>query len=278
MNLRETLHEKGEALANGKVRYAAADGVALITLTNAPANGYSYEMMRDLDEAILRARFDTEVFVLVIAGEGDKFFCAGADISMLDSVTPAFKYSFCLHANETMLRLEHTPKLVIAALGGHCVGGGLEIAMSADLRYARRGSGKCGLPEVALGVLPGTGGTQRLARAVGASRAIELMADGSTFDYDRAEALGLINGQLDAENEADFLDAILAKAQSYCPPQKAGMSVGLIKRSVQSGIDLPLESGLALEREMQQRLFCSEDAREGIAAFVGKRKAEFKGR
>lgn len=278
MNLRETLKEKGESLANGKIRYAAAEGVALITLTNAPANGYSYEMMRDLDEAVLRARFDTEVFVVVVAGEGEKFFCAGADISMLDSVTPAFKYSFCLHANETMLRLEHTPKLVIAALGGHCVGGGLEIAMSADLRYARRGSGKCGLPEVALGVLPGTGGTQRLARAVGASRAIELMADGSTFDYDRAEALGLINGQIDAENEADFLDAILEKAQGYCPPQKAGMSVGLIKRAVQSGVDLPLESGLALEREMQQRLFCSEDAREGIAAFVGKRKAEFKGR
>ncbi|MFT7169090.1 MAG: enoyl-CoA hydratase, partial [Paracoccaceae bacterium] len=251
---------------------------ALITLTNAPANGYSYEMMRDFDEAILRARFDAEIFVIVIAGAGEKFFCAGADISMLDAVTPTYKYAFCLHANETMLRLENTSKLVIAALGGHCVGGGLEIAMSADLRYARRGSGKCGLPEVALGVLPGTGGTQRLARAVGASRAIELMADGATFDYDRAEALGLINGQIDAADEAEFLDAILEKARGYCPPQKAGMSVGLIKRAVQSGVDLPLESGLALERELQQRLFQSEDAREGIAAFTEKRKAEFKGR
>lgn len=278
MKLRETLNEKSETLANGKVTYAAAEGVALITLTNAPANGYSYEMMRDLDEAILRARFDGEVFVIVVAGAGEKFFCAGADISMLDAVTPAYKYSFCLHANETMLRLEHTSKLVIAALGGHCVGGGLEIALSADLRYARRGSGKCGLPEVALGVLPGTGGTQRLARAVGASRAIELMVDGATFDYDRAEALGLINGQMDAASEDQFLDAILTKARGYCPPEKAGMSVGLIKRAVQSGVDLPLESGLALERELQQRLFQSEDAREGIAAFAQKRKAAFKGR
>lgn len=277
MNLRETLNEKGESLANGKVRYAAADGVALITLTNAPANGYSYEMMRDLDEAVLRARFDGDVFAIVVAGEGEKFFCAGADISMLETVTPTFKYAFCLHANETMLRLEHTPKIVIAALGGHCVGGGLEIAMSADLRYARRGSGKCGLPEVALGVLPGTGGTQRLARAVGASRAIELMADGAMFDYDRAEALGLINGQIDADSEDAFLDVILEKARGYCPPHKAGMSVGLIKRAVQSGVDLPLESGLALERELQQRLFNSDDAREGIAAFVEKRKPEFKG-
>lgn len=278
MSFRDELNAAAEALPNGKVRYAAKDGVALLTLTNPPANGYSYEMMRDIDEAVLKARFDDSVYVVVVAGEGEKFFCAGADISMLDEVTPAFKYAFCLHANETMLRLEHTPKLVIAALGGHCVGGGLEIALSADLRYARKGSGKCGLPEVALGVLPGTGGTQRMARAVGASRAIELMADGSTFDYDEAERLGLLNGQIEADSDDAFMDVILEKARGYCPPAKAGMSVGLIKRSVQSGVDLPLESGLALERELQQRLFCSADAKEGIAAFVEKRKAEFQGR
>lgn len=278
MSIRTQLQDAAEAMPHGKVRYAARDGVALLILTNPPANGYSYEMMRDIDEAVLRARFDDSVYVIVIAGEGEKFFCAGADISMLDAVTPSFKYAFCLHANETMLRLEHSPKLVIAALGGHCVGGGLEIALAADLRYARRGSGKCGLPEVALGVLPGTGGTQRLARAVGASRAIQLMADGTTFDYDRAEELGLVNGQLEADSDDAFLDAVLEKALGYCPPRKAGLSVGLIKRAVQSGVDLPLESGLALERELQQRLFTSADAKEGIAAFVEKRQASFQGR
>ncbi|MEM6671288.1 MAG: enoyl-CoA hydratase/isomerase family protein [Planctomycetota bacterium] len=277
MSLRTTLQEAAEPLPNGKVTYAAAEGVALLTLTNPPANGYSYEMMRDLDEAVLRARFDDDVYAVVLAGEGEKFFCAGADISMLDSVTPTFKYAFCLHANETMLRLEHTPKIVIAALGGHCVGGGLEIALSADLRYARRGSGKCGLPEVALGVLPGTGGTQRLARAIGASKAIELMTSGATFDYDEAERLGLVNAQLDAADEAAFLDDVLERAAALCPPRKAGLSVGLIKRAVQSGVDLPLESGLALERELQQRLFTSRDAKEGIAAFVEKREARFEG-
>ena len=177
-----------------------------------------------------------------------------------------------------MFRLEHTPKLVIAALGGHCVGGGLEIAMSADLRYARRGSGKCGLPEVALGVLPGTGGTQRMARAVGASKAIELMAAGATFDYDEAERLGLINGQLDAADDAAFLDAVLERAARLSARRTAHLwRSGLIKRAVQSGVDLPLESGLALERELQQRLFTSEDAKEGISAFVEKRGAQFKG-
>jgi enoyl-CoA hydratase/carnithine racemase len=154
-------------MPHGKATYAHGGGVALVTLTNPPANGYSYEMMRDLDEAVLRARFDGAVASIVLAGAGEKFFCAGADIAMLHGVTPDFKYHFCLHANETLRASSSTPKLVIAALGGHCVGGGLEIALARDLRVARRGSGKCGLPEVALGVLPGTGGTQRLARIVG---------------------------------------------------------------------------------------------------------------
>ena len=267
-----------EALPNGKVTYATGGGIALLTLTNPPANGYSYEMMRDLDEAVLRARMDESVQVIVLVGEGEKFFCAGADISMLNDVTPTFKYSFCLHANETLLRLENTPKLVIAALGGHCVGGGLEVALAADLRVARKGSGKCGLPEVNLVVLPGTGGTQRVARIVGASRSIELMATGQTFGYDQAEELGLVDRQIEAEDDASFLEAVLEWAGSFCTPGRAAMSVGLIKRAVKGGMEIPLESGLALERELQQRLFTSADAREGIAAFVEKRSAEFEGR
>src|SRR5262245_34273876 len=166
-----------------KVEYQALDGVALLTLNDPPANTYSYEMMQELDRAILDARMDENVQVIVITGAGEKFFCAGADIQMLSDVTPAFKYYFCLHANETLSRLEQTPKLVIAAINGHCVGGGLEVAMAADIRVARKGAGKMGLPEVSLGVLPGTGGTQRLVRIVGKSKAIELMATGRLFDF-----------------------------------------------------------------------------------------------
>ena len=129
----------------------------MIELCDPPANTYTYEMNRQLDEAILKARMDNDVYVIVLTGAGDKFFSAGANIKMLVSVDPTFKYYFCLHANETLLRLEHTPKLVIAALNGHCVGGGLEIAMAADIRIARQDAGKIGLPEVNLGVLPGTG-------------------------------------------------------------------------------------------------------------------------
>jgi len=265
------------ALPNGKATYTSGGGVCLITLTNPPANGYSHEMMRDIDEAVLRARFDSEVQVIVIAGEGEKFFCAGADISMLDEVTPEFKYAFCLHANETLLRLEHTPKLVIAALGGHCVGGGLEVALGCDLRIARRGSGKCGLPEVALGVLPGTGGTQRLARVLGKSRAIKAMASGELFDYERALDMGLVDELYDAESDAEFMESVLDYARGFCTPEKAALAVGNIKRAVQSGLEVSLESGLALERELQAKLFTSADAQEGIRAFVEKRKPSFKG-
>ncbi|HWT00914.1 MAG TPA: enoyl-CoA hydratase/isomerase family protein [Pyrinomonadaceae bacterium] len=263
--------------AGSLVSYRSAEGVALLTLNAPPANTYSYEMMQELDRAVLTARMDEGVHVIVITGAGEKFFCAGADIQMLASVTPEFKYYFCLHANETLSRLEQTPKLVIAALNGHTVGGGLEVAMAADLRIARRGAGKMGLPEVALGVLPGTGGTQRLARLVGKSRAIELMATGELFDFERGAELGLVNHVCEAETADAFLEQVLEYARQFTPPGKAARAVGRIKRAVQTGAEIPFESALALERELQQQLFQSEDAREGLEAYAGKRKPKFTG-
>ncbi len=265
-------------LPHGKVTWQSGGGFALLTLTNAPANGYSHEMMLDLDSAIMRARFDDDVHVIVLAGAGEKFFCAGADIQVLKRMTPRFKYQFCLHANETLLRLEHTPKLTIAALGGHCVGGGLEVALACDLRWARADSGRCGLPEVALGVLPGTGGTQRLGRALGRSRALQWMIDGSLHPYKAAEEVGLVHRLYTSEDESDFLRQVLEAASAYLPPHRAPLAVGHIKRAVQSGLEVPLESGLALERELQASLFQSQDSQEGIAAFLEKRTAIFKGR
>ena len=259
------------------VDYHASAGIAQITLNVPPANCYSHELMLALDAAILRARFDASVHVLLLTGAGEKFFCAGADIAMLQGADPGFKYNFCLHANETISRLEQTPKLVIAALNGHCVGGGLEIALAADLRVARRGTGKCGLPEVKLGVLPGTGGTQRLVRLVGKAKAIELMVTGDTFDFDRAAALGLVHQVWDAASGADFLEQARTYAAQFVPPNTASQAVGLIKRACQTGADLSLQDGLALERELQQRLFTGEDAKEGIAAYVERRKPSFTG-
>ena len=257
------------------VRYRLEEGVAVFELDDPPANTYTYDMMQQLDAAILRARMDEAVHVIVIRGAGEKFFSAGASIPMLNKVDPQFKYYFCLHANETLCRLEQTPKLVIAALNGHTVGGGLEIAMACDIRIAKKEGGKIGLPEVNLGVLPGTGGTQRFARAVGRARAIELMATGRTFSFEEAEEMGLVHYVYEKES---FWDDVMTYAKQFCPPNKASRAVGRIKRSVVTGSEIPFAEALGLERELQQLLFTSEDAKEGLTAYVEKRAANFKGK
>ncbi|MBI5368589.1 MAG: enoyl-CoA hydratase/isomerase family protein [Planctomycetes bacterium] len=254
------------------VEYRVERGVAILEMNDPPANTYTHEMMKDLDEAIVAARFDDKVAVILLTGKGDKFFSAGANIKMLASVTPDFKYYFCLHANETLSRLEQTPKLTIAAINGNCVGGGLEIAMACDLRIARKGDSKFGLPEVTLGVLPGTGGTQRLVRIVGKARAIELMCSGRLFNYEEALALNIVTMAFEHEN---FMAKVMDYAAQYTPPAKASVAVGRIKRSVQSGAEIPFEYALALERELQAQLFKSADAKEGLTAYVEKRTPNF---
>src|ERR1051326_6442395 len=234
-----------------KLDYEVRDAIAVITLNDPPANTYSYEMMQQRDRAILNARMDESVQVIVITGKGEKFFCAGADIQMLASVTPTYKYYFCLHANETLNRLEQTPKLVIAAINGHCVGGGLEVAMAADLR---------------------------LVRLVGKAKAMQLMVTGELMDFERAHELGILTQIFEADTAAEFAQMVHECALQFTTPNKAAHAVGRIKRAVQTGGEISFESALALERELQQQLFQSEDAREGLDAYVNKRKAEFKGR
>lgn len=257
------------------VRCRTDGGLAILELDDPPANTYSYEMMQQLDAAILKARMDDGVHVIVLRGAGDKFFCAGAGIQMLTQATPQYKYYFCLHANETLCRLEQTPKLVIAALNGHTVGGGLEVALACDIRLAKKDGGKIGLPEVNLGVLPGTGGTQRLARALGRARAIEWMATGRTSSFEEALEAGLVHHIYPRET---FWDDVLAYARQFCPPTKASGAVGRIKRAVVTGLEVGFGEALGLERELQQLLFTSEDAKEGLAAYVEKRAPQFKGK
>jgi enoyl-CoA hydratase len=257
------------------VNYRVEDGIAVLQLNDPPANTYSFAMMQQLDAAILQARMDDAVHVMVLRGDGEKFFCAGANIDLLSKMTPTYKYYFCLHANETLSRLEQTPKLVIAALNGHCVGGGLEVALAADVRLAAKGAGKLGFPEVSLGVLPGTGGTQRLARILGRTRAIEFMSSGKLVNFEDAKRLGLISEVYEREN---FWGAVTQYAREYCPPHRAAKAVGHIKRSVISGLEMSFHEGLALERELQQELFESEDAEEGLSAYLEKRKPVFTGK
>ena len=263
-----------EAMENRLVNYRTDNGIAIIELSDPPANTYTYEMMRDLDDAILETRLDEDVHVVVIRGAGEKFFCAGANIKMLLGATPDFRYFFSLHGNETLMRLENTRKLVIAAINGHAVGGGLEIALACDIRVAKKGSATLGLPEINLGLLPGMGGTQRLPRLIGKGRGLEMLATGKTVSVEEAHRIGLVNQVFEEEN---FFDNVLEYARQFVPPAKASKAVGLIKRAVQTGLELPQAEALALERELLQRLFESPDAEEGLKAYSQKRQAQFKG-
>jgi enoyl-CoA hydratase len=265
-------------MGNTLVDYKTDVGVATITLNDPPMNAFTHEMMKDLDEAILDARFDNDVHVIVLTGHGERFFCAGANIQMLSEVDETFKYYFCLHTNETLNRLEQTPKLVIAALNGHAVGGGLEIALACDIRIARKGESKIGLPEANLGLMPGSGGTQRAARLIGKSRALQLMVESENLDFDRALELGLVNYVWQATSREDFQVQVVQYARRFVPPDKASLAVGKIKRAVQSGLEMGFEQALALERELQAELWSSRDAKEGLKAYVDKRKPKFYGR
>ncbi len=255
------------------IRTRTDDHVGYLEIGKPKANTYDLDMMREVNAAIDEFRFDDEVRVIVLASTVPGFFSAGADIEMLRKSTPDYKAMFCLFCQETLDKFAKTPKVVIAALNGHTVGGGLEIALACDLRLMAKDSGTIGLPEVTLGVLPGTGGTQRLPRLVGPARALDLMITGRRLSPDEALAIGLVNYVYPKETFAHDVQAY-ASALAHGPVR----AVSLIKRSVVEGVEMPLTAGLALERELQNRLFVTEDAKEGLTAFSEKRKPNFKGR
>jgi len=250
------------------------DRVAVAWLNKPRANTYDADLMRDLSAVIDDVRLDDGVDVCVLASRLEGMWSAGADINLLASSTPNYKAMFCLNCQETLNKMESTPKPFLAAIDGHCVGGGLEIALAADLRFASDGPWKIGLPEVTLGVLPGTGGTQRLPRLVGKSRAMDLMFTGRTLTPKEALDWGILNRVFPRET---FWEETMTFARGLTYPQHAARAVGLIKRSVVEGIEVPLYEGLALERELQNRLFAMADAKEGFRAFLEKRKPVFQG-
>ncbi len=255
------------------IRTRVDDHVGYIEIGKPKANTYDLEMMKELNAAIDEFRFDEEARVIVLASTVPGFFSAGADIEMLKKSTPDFKAMFCLFCQETLDKFAKTPKLVVAALSGHTVGGGLEIALACDLRVMAKDAGLIGLPEVTLGVLPGTGGTQRLPRLIGTARALDMMVTGKRLSPDEALAVGLVNYVYPKESFAHDVQAY-ATTLAHGPAR----AVSLIKRSVVEGVEMPLTAGLALERELQNRLFVTEDAKEGLTAFTEKRKPNFKGR
>jgi enoyl-CoA hydratase len=260
------------------VNYGTEKGVAVLTLNDAPENAFTHEMFKELDACILEARFDDDVQVLLVTGHGDKHFSTGANLNMLNEADETFKYYFYLHANETLLRLESTPKLVIAAINGQCVSGGFELALACDVRIARQGPWSIGLPEVGLGVSPALGGTQRLVKLIGKGAAMDLLVEGRTLSVEDAHAARLVHKSWKCASHEAFMRQAIDYAHEFCPPHRASMAVGLIKRAAQASLETSIEQGLAIERELRQRLSASHDAKEGALAYTQKRKPTFRAR
>lgn len=263
-----------EEQTQSAVRLEQQGAIAYIRLNKPKANLYDRDFISQLNSAIDEVRFNDGIRVAIVLSDLEKFFSAGADINMLRASDPQFKASFCLGAQETLAKIERTPKVFLAALGGHTVGGGLEIALAMDIRFAADSpSIQIGLPEVKLGVLPGTGGTQRLARLVGKSRALDLMITGRTLAPQEALDLGIVNYVVPA---GELMDRVEEYAQNIA--NGASKAVGLIKQAVVQGTEVHLDAGFFMERELQNRLFISEDAKEGLAAWAERRQPEFRGR
>lgn len=255
------------------VRLEKQGGVGILVLDRPPANSYDYAFLRSFAAAIDDARADEDLHAVVVTSASERFFSAGADVSGFAAGTTRSRMMTALLAHESFRKMENTPMVFIAAITGHCLGGGLELALACDLRFASEGSYQIGLPEVNLGLFPGSGGTQRLPRLVGLARGLDLIANATTMGPAQAKELGIVDRLL--PDGAACKEAAI----EYAAKLSAGptVAIGHAKLAITQGFGAPIDLGLAIEREAISRVFVSNDANEGIKAFGEKRRAEFKG-
>ena len=255
------------------VRLEKQGRVGLLVLDRPPVNSYNYEFLREFASAIDDVRANEEIHAVVVTSASEKFFSAGADVSGFASGTARSRFMVALLAHETFRKMENSPLVFLAAIAGHCLGGGFELALACDLRFAAEGSYQIGLPETNLGLFPGSGGTQRLPRLIGLSKGIDMIVNATTVSPAKAHELGIVDRL--------FPDAAACRdgAIEYASRLAAGptVAIGHAKMAITQGFGAPLDVGLAIEREAISRVFVSHDADEGIRAFGEKRKAEFKG-
>ena len=250
-----------------------ADGpLAFLQLNRPPANAYNLELLEDLDAAIEKVRHRAEARVVIVRGN-ERFFSAGADITTFTGASPEAIATFALVGHQALDKLGRLPQIVIAAIEGHAMGGGLEMALACDLRFMARGKGRLGLVEAKIAAVPNMGGTQRMPRLIGKARALSMMITGETVDADQALQLGLVDRVYEA---AELLPKTIEYAGALA--RGATLTLGLIKQCVNEGLEMPLAAGLALERACGGIAFRSEDFQEGARAFVEKRAPKFQGR
>ena len=247
--------------------------VGYIVLNRPPANSYDYNFMEELGRAVAAVADDPQVKVVVVRSALDRFFSAGADVKAFAENSTERNMDMIRLAHQVLGRIARIPKVFIAQIGGHAVGGGLEIALACDLRFGAEGEYRLGLPEVTLGLLPGNGGTQRLPRLIGWSKALDMMVTGRTVTPTEALQLGILDRLFPAERLAEE-----TRAYAEALARGALKAIGHIKLAVHQGLDGGLDYGLRLERELIEDLFASEDGQEGVRAFLERRPPQFKGR
>jgi enoyl-CoA hydratase len=253
--------------------FEIADGVALVTVNRPESlNALNSRVLGELECSLYELELDKRVQVVVITGAGEKAFVAGADIKEMVGMSSLEAHQFALHGQRVMLFMEKMSKPVIAAVNGYALGGGLELALACDVIYASENA-KLGFPEVTLGIIPGFGGTQNLARLIGPNKAKELVLSGRTIAAQKALAWGLVN---EVFPQAELKDKALGLAREIA--KNGSLSVGYAKNAIVNGLNMSKEDGFRYESSLFGVLFASEDQKEGMGAFVEKRKARFTGK
>jgi len=253
--------------------FTVEDGVATITFNRPKAlNAMNSETMGELLEAVNLCKKDDSVKAIILTGSGDKAFVAGADISEMQNLRPQEALAFMELGHETLRALETLPKPSIAAINGFALGGGTEISMACDMRFASE-TARFGQPEILIGLIPGWGGTQRLSRLVGLGRAKELVMSGGQMDAKRAYEIGLVNQIFPADQLMEATKKF-AKRLAGMP----GFAIKMAKHAMNFGYDLSLDNANRLEMECCAQCFSTDDQKEGMTAFLEKRKPNFQGK
>ena len=260
---------------NQLVKLSKEEGIAIITIDNGPMNVLSQEVVRQLGIVCDAIAEEPEVVVAIVTGAGERAFMAGADIKEFPAsmkLTEEEMLDGSLRTHEILNKLDYLNKPTIAALNGLAFGGGCELAMLCDIRIAEE-QALLGLPEIKLGLFPGGGGTQRLPRLVGEAKAKEMMFTGDPITAQIAKEIGLVN-QVVPKGEA----LQVAKKMAQTIAQKSLPALSLIKQAVDRGVEVSIEEGLKIEAQLFAKVFQTEDIKEGVAAFIEKRPANFKHR